>query len=303
MTSFVRRVTRVVKSSEIPTLQGAITTADEIVKHLASKEKPMEISSLEPLALEHFLHESQSQVRAVNAVNWLNKNLQLGWPLDKVEKPCVKKTSHIGMECNQALTAQPSMLRALEERLIAAADNKDPTWLAPVASWLQAMGNLRLVHVTRRSVPVELFSDWILFFCKRGKQQHNRSGFYWGAPGKTASTKENSTAVQCASGHPANTDATAEDPLDRQEHRSGTCKTTTTEDFMDQAAEQTFQRQSDAATSSQASRSDSSAPVDDTISTCMQCEFGPGTEGPLGLFCRKCALELSESGIQIYSHA
>jgi hypothetical protein len=146
-------------------------------------------------------------------------------------------------------------------------------------------------------------TDAIQFFSKRGKQQHNRSGFYWGAPGKTASTKENSTAVQCSSGHPANTDATAEDPLDRQEHRSGTCKTTTTEDFMDQAAEQTFQRQADATTSSQASRSDSSAPVDDTISTCMQCEFGPGTEGPLGLFCRKCALELSESGIQIYRHA
>jgi hypothetical protein len=185
MKSLVRRATRVVKAAETPTLQRAITTADEIVKYLASKEKPMEISSLEPLALEHFLHESQSQVRAVNAVNWLNKNLQLGWPLDKVEKPCVKKTSHIGMECNQALTAQPGMLQALEVRLIAAAEADDPTWLAPVASWLQAMGNLRLVHVTRRSVPVELFREWILFFCKRGKQQHNRSGFYWGVPRMT----------------------------------------------------------------------------------------------------------------------
>ena len=75
MTSFVRRAIRVVKLSDIATLQKAIITADELVKHLASREKPMEISSLEPLALEHFLHESQSQVRAVNAVNWLNKNL------------------------------------------------------------------------------------------------------------------------------------------------------------------------------------------------------------------------------------
>ena len=77
------------------------------------------------------------------------------------------------------------MLQALEEKLIAAAEQYDPTWLAPVASWLQAMGNLRLVHVTYRSVPVELFSDWILFFCKRGKQQHTRSGFYWGVPRRT----------------------------------------------------------------------------------------------------------------------
>ena len=186
MTSFVRRVTRVVKSSEIPTLQGAITTADELMEYLASKEKPMDVNSLEPLVLEQFLHEAQSHVRAVDAVNWLNKNLQLGWPLDKVEKPRIKKASHIGMECNQALTAEPSMLQALEEKLIAAAEQDDPIWLAPVASWLQAMGNLRLVHVTYRSVPVELFSDWILFFCKRGKQQHNRSGFYWGVPRTTS---------------------------------------------------------------------------------------------------------------------
>ncbi len=89
MTSFVCRVTRVVKSSEIPTLQGAITTADELMEYRASKEKPMDISSLEPLVMEQFLHEAQSQVRAVNAVNGLNENLQLGWPLDKVEKPCV----------------------------------------------------------------------------------------------------------------------------------------------------------------------------------------------------------------------
>ena len=186
MISHVRRATRVVSKAETPTLQRAITTAAEIAEFLASREKPMEISNLEPLVLEHFLHKSQSQVRATNAAKWLNKNLQLGWPLDKVEEPRIKKASHIGMECNQALTAEPSMLQALEEKLIAAAEQDDPTWLAPVASWLQAMGNLRLVHVTYRSVPVELFSDWILFFCKRGKQQHNRSGFYWGVPRTTS---------------------------------------------------------------------------------------------------------------------
>ena len=106
MTSFVHRATRVVESSEIPTLQRAITTADEMMNYLANREKPMHINSLEPLVLEQFLHEAQSHVRAVDAVNWLNKNLQLGWPLDKVEKPCVKKTSHIGTECSQALTAR-----------------------------------------------------------------------------------------------------------------------------------------------------------------------------------------------------
>jgi hypothetical protein len=41
MTSFVRRVTRVVKSSEIPTLQGAITTADELMEYLASRKNSL----------------------------------------------------------------------------------------------------------------------------------------------------------------------------------------------------------------------------------------------------------------------
>ena len=26
----------------------------------------------------------------------------------------------------------------------------------------------------------------MLFFCKRGKQKHNRAGFYWGVPSDTA---------------------------------------------------------------------------------------------------------------------
>ena len=79
MTSFVHRVIRVVESSEIPILQEAITTADKLTGYLASKEKPMDVNSLKPLVLEQFLHGAQSHVRAVNAVNWLNENLQLGW--------------------------------------------------------------------------------------------------------------------------------------------------------------------------------------------------------------------------------
>ena len=85
MTSSVRRAIRVVKSSDAPTLQEAIITADELAEFLTSREEPMEISSLQPLVLEQFLHDSQSQIRAVNAVNWLNKNLQLGWPLGEEE--------------------------------------------------------------------------------------------------------------------------------------------------------------------------------------------------------------------------
>ena len=139
------------------------------------------------------------------------------------------------------------------------------------------------------------------FFNRRGGQQHNRWGFYWGLPQEPASSEENSTAAQSPSEHPANADVSAEDPPDHQECGSRTHEATTADDSRDPAAEHALQRQSsDATTSTDSSVSDSSASVDDTIELCMQCEFEPGTEGPLGLFCRKCALELSESGIQIY---
>ena len=61
-----------------------------------------------------------------------------------------------------------------------------------------------------------------------------------------------------------------------------------------EAAEQTFRRQAaEAATSSQASRGDSSATADSMINMCMHCETQPGTDWPLGLFCSKCYSELS----------
>ena len=69
--------------------------------------------------------------------------------------------------------------------MVAAAEKDDQAWLAATTTGLQLMGDLRFNQVIRRSAPVELFSGWILFFCKRGKQQHNHSGFYWRVPRKT----------------------------------------------------------------------------------------------------------------------
>ena len=186
LNSLRRKAKRVVKAAEIPTLHRAITTADEVRKYLASRETHMGVDKVEPIVLEEFLWQSRARVRAVNAIAWMCKNLQLGWPIDKVEKPDIKKASLIGMECKQAPAAQPGMLKALSDTMEVGAESGDPTWLALLASWLQAMANLRLVPVLRRSVPVELFAGWMLFFCTRGKQQHNRAEFYWGVPSVTA---------------------------------------------------------------------------------------------------------------------
>ena len=64
--------------------------------------------------------------------------------------------------------------------------DNDPTWTALLASFLQTVGCLRLGHIIRRSSLVEIFAGWVLFFCKRGKQKHNRQGFYWGVPSHTS---------------------------------------------------------------------------------------------------------------------
>jgi len=186
MNSLRRKATRVVGTAEIPTLHRARTTADEVRIYLRGRATHMGVDNMEPIALEEFLRQSRARVRAVNAIGWMCNNLQLGWPIEKVERPDTKQVSLIGAECKQALAAQPGMLKALTERMVTAAETDDPTWLALLASWLQAMANLSLGHVLRRSVPVELYGGWMLFFCKRGKQKHNRAGFYWGAPSETS---------------------------------------------------------------------------------------------------------------------
>jgi len=190
--SLRRKATRVVGAAEIPTLHRARTTADEVRIYLEGTRQHLPedmrrgMDKVESKELEEFLLQSRARVRAANAIGWMSENLHLGWPIDKVEKPNTRKASSMGMECKQAPVAQPGMLKALTDCMVVAAEIDDPTWLALLASWLQAMANLRPGHVIRRSVPVELCQGWMLFFCKRGRQKHNRAGFYWGVPSETS---------------------------------------------------------------------------------------------------------------------
>ncbi len=66
------------------------------------------------------------------------------------------------------------------------AESNDPTWLASLATLLQANSGLRSSLILRSSVPVEQYEKRMLFFCKQGKQKHDRTGFYWGAPSVTS---------------------------------------------------------------------------------------------------------------------
>jgi hypothetical protein len=187
MTSLRHKVTHVVEASDIPTLHIAVTTADEVRRYFEYRAAHMGGNYVEPIVLQEFFCQSSARIRAINAVAWMCDNLHLGWPIDKVVKPDVREVSSLGMESKQAPAAQPGMLKALENAMEAAAENGDPTWLALLASWLQAMAKLRMVHLLRRSFPVKLYNGWMLFFCKQGKQEHDCAGFCWGVPSRTSS--------------------------------------------------------------------------------------------------------------------
>ena len=124
-TSLRRKATRVVGAHDVPTLHRAVTTANEVRKYLEGRTTHMGVDHIEPTVLEEFLWQSSARGRAVNSVAWMCKNLQLGWPIEKVEQPDVEKVSLISMECRQTPAAQPGMLKALEDTMEAAAEVDD----------------------------------------------------------------------------------------------------------------------------------------------------------------------------------
>ena len=46
----------------------------------------MGIDKVEPMVLEEFIWQSHARFRAFNAISWMCKNLQLGLPIDSVER-------------------------------------------------------------------------------------------------------------------------------------------------------------------------------------------------------------------------
>ena len=92
MNSLRRKAGRLVTTSETPTLHRAITTAAELRKYPEEKPTYMDVDKIEPITLEEFLWQSRSQGRVINAISWVCKNLDLGWPWGKVVKPNTKKS-------------------------------------------------------------------------------------------------------------------------------------------------------------------------------------------------------------------
>ena len=84
--SLKRKATHVIKTAEIPTLNGAITTAYQLQKYLGSRATHMGIDKVEPMVLEEFIWQSHTRFQTFNAISWMCENLQLGWPIDSVAR-------------------------------------------------------------------------------------------------------------------------------------------------------------------------------------------------------------------------
>ena len=187
--SMERRAARLCKISEVPTLNRVTATADEIREWVKKRADDTTFANIQAVVLEEFVWKSASRTRVITALGWMVKHLRLSWPLDLIEKPVVGTCSKdaLGIGAKQTLAAQPTMFTHLEDAMKEKCENDDPTWTALLGSFLQGSACLRLGHIIRRSVPVERYPGWVLFFCTRGKQKHNRQGFYWGVPSQTSS--------------------------------------------------------------------------------------------------------------------
>ena len=174
-----RRAEQIIHEASIPTLHKVITTAAELKKY--HEGLWYTASTLGPSEIENFLQLSRAPTRATEAIRWMGDHLQLNlddWKLDDLEPP--------PPEIQHTPAAEPFMLRAIEEAVQRGAESNDPTWLASLATLLQANSGLRSSLILRSSVPVEQYEKWMLFFCKQGKQKHDRTGFYWGVPSVTS---------------------------------------------------------------------------------------------------------------------
>ena len=185
--SIERKVLKICRNAEIPTLQKAVTTCNDLNDWIEARADGTTFTDIQPLVLESFVFNSKAQTRVITSLKWLRNNLGLNFPLDDMNQPTVGRSSGVlGLDAKQTPAAQPLMVNHLENEMRRLYEKDDPTWPALLGSWLQAAACLRLSHIISRSAPVERFPGWILFFCKRGKQKHNRKGFYWGVPDMTS---------------------------------------------------------------------------------------------------------------------
>ena len=138
------------RDSEKPTLQRAVATWNDLKEHCDAKK--IDPSKLATFGLEQFIFAHHATTRAYVALRWLAKNLMLPWHMGQISGPSARAKHWSGMAGDQATPAEPVMVQQLEKDIELAGVTGSPSFLGYLASWLQAMGCVRLQHV-KRSVP------------------------------------------------------------------------------------------------------------------------------------------------------
>ena len=167
-----------VQGTEVATVSGAVNTWRELQAWCAGREvAPRDLTAVN---LSGFMAQHPAPTRARPSLEWLSRNLNLGWDLSL----CVKLRGSggtFGTAAQQAPVAMPAMVWQLETSILNAIQAGNPLWLGLFVFWIMAFGVVRWAH-TRRSRLLSVNQHSMLFMCSRGKQKRQRHGFLWSVP-------------------------------------------------------------------------------------------------------------------------
>eukprot|EP00438_Fugacium_kawagutii_P013540 Skav227875 [mRNA] locus=scaffold2896:232372:234030:+ [translate_table: standard] len=169
--NFHEMVTEVCRKSEVPTLQRAATTWQELRVFVG-----VELPTAHDVA--EFLRTSGSPSRAFQALKWLVRNFPLELDLSLATAPARQAGNQFGGG-RQAPVLPPPLLIVLDNLLTNMLDSD--LWSVAFAAFAMIYGVVRFAHL-QRSHLAWYTSEMMTFYCIRGKQRGNRDGFYWSLP-------------------------------------------------------------------------------------------------------------------------
>ena len=158
----------ILASAEEVTLRKVARTWAELCAW--AQQNTVELSALSAVHVAQFVLTSKAKSRVLPALVFMRKHLHFAPDLGLTKAFRSARSGGVGLGAKQAPVAQPAMLLSLEQQIVASCRNRNPDWLGLFATWCQATGCVRLVHV-QRSRLVQLDQRTMLFECVRGKQR------------------------------------------------------------------------------------------------------------------------------------
>lgn len=176
--NYTAYVNEVCRRSEGATLKRALHTWDDLKRAAQSAGLTDLRAQIDGHFLAKFVRESPAQTRVWQGLFWLKKNMPVELDMRLVVVPRRQKGGQYGGG-RQAPVLQPPMIGMLDQLLEAMVDT--PQWSVMMGAFCMMVALIRFAHL-QRSTLVHYTQYVLTFFCHRGKQLGNRSGFYWSAP-------------------------------------------------------------------------------------------------------------------------